>query len=125
MAVGAPPALAAELAALPVDVIVAGNNKQIAAAQRATSTIPIVMVLGLDPVRNGFIDSYARPGRNITGPTNDTGSAMNGKSAPDVLTQCLRESRRLRREPGHYPVSHGAIWNPPAAVGGRGHLRCN
>jgi putative ABC transport system substrate-binding protein len=77
--VGALPALAAELAALPVDVILAGNNNQITASQRATSTIPIVMVLGLDPVRNGFIDSYARPGRNITGLTNDTGSAMNGK----------------------------------------------
>jgi len=77
--VGALPALAAELAALPVDVIVAGNNNQIAAAQRATSTIPIVMVLGVDPVRNGFIDSYARPGRNITGLTNDAGQSVHGK----------------------------------------------
>ena len=77
--VDALPALAAELAALPVDVIMAGNNTAIAAAQRATSTIPIVMVLGIDPVRNGFIDSFARPGRNITGLTNDTGQSMHGK----------------------------------------------
>jgi len=73
------PALAAELVALPVDLILASNNNVIAAAQRATSTIPIVMVVGVDPVRYGFIDSFARPGRNITGLTNDTGPAMHGK----------------------------------------------
>ena len=60
-------------------MILAGNNTTIAAAQRATSTIPIVMVLGIDPVRNGFIDSFARPGRNITGLTNDPGQSMHGK----------------------------------------------
>jgi putative ABC transport system substrate-binding protein len=37
------------------------------------------MVLGLDPVRNGFIDSYARPGRNITGLTGDAGQKLHGK----------------------------------------------
>ena len=77
--VGALPALGAELAALPVDVILAGNNNQIAAAQRATSTIPIVMVLGTDPVRNGFIDSYARPGRNVTGLTGDAGRVFTAR----------------------------------------------
>jgi putative tryptophan/tyrosine transport system substrate-binding protein len=73
------PLLAAELVALQVDVIVVGNNVAIAAAQRATSTIPIVMVLGVDPVGNGFIDSYARPGRNITGLTNEPGQRIHGK----------------------------------------------
>lgn len=73
------PALAAELVALPVDVIAAGANPAIAAAQRATSTIPIVMVLGVDPVRNGFVESLARPGKNITGLTNDPGPSINGK----------------------------------------------
>jgi putative ABC transport system substrate-binding protein len=71
--------LARELVALQVDVIIAGNNTAIAAAQRATATIPIVMILGVDPVRNGFIESFARPGRNITGLTNDSGPAMHGK----------------------------------------------
>src|SRR5262249_46985394 len=47
------PDLAAELARRKVDVIVAGDNSAIAAAQRATSTIPIVMVLAMDPVRTG------------------------------------------------------------------------
>jgi len=73
------PALAAELVALPVDVIVAGPNPSIAAAQGATSTLPIVMVLGVDPVRNGFVESLARPGKNITGLTNEPGQSMNGK----------------------------------------------
>ena len=61
------PDLAAELVRLKVDVIVAGDNPAIAAAQRATSTIPIVMVLAMDPVRTGFVGSLARPGGNITG----------------------------------------------------------
>ena len=73
------PALAAELVALPVDVIVAGTNASIAAAQRATSTLPIVMVLGADPVGNGFVESLARPGRNITGLTADAGQTVHGK----------------------------------------------
>jgi putative ABC transport system substrate-binding protein len=71
--------LASELVDLPVDVIMAGNNTAIAAAQRAAATVPIVMVLAVDPVRNGFIESFARPGRNITGLTNDAGQSMHGK----------------------------------------------
>ncbi len=73
------PTVAAELAALPVDVMVASTNGAIAAAQQATSTIPIVMVLDVDPVRNGFIDSFARPGRNITGLTNEASPDVRGK----------------------------------------------
>jgi putative ABC transport system substrate-binding protein len=77
--VAAIPALAAELVALPVDVIVASNNNVIAAAQRATSTIPIVMVVAVEPVRAGFVDSFARPGRHITGLTNTPGAPIDGK----------------------------------------------
>jgi putative tryptophan/tyrosine transport system substrate-binding protein len=73
------PALAAELAALPVDVFVASNNTVVKVAREASATIPIVMVLGIDPVRNGLIDSYARPGGRITGLTNEAGAAVNGK----------------------------------------------
>jgi putative tryptophan/tyrosine transport system substrate-binding protein len=61
------PDLAAELVRLKVDVIVAPINPAIAAAQSATSTIPIVMVLASDPVGHGFVASLPRPGRNITG----------------------------------------------------------
>jgi len=73
------PALAAELVALSVDVIVTGSNFVTAAAKAATSTIPIVMVVGVDPVRNGFVDSLARPGRNITGLMNEPGQQIHGK----------------------------------------------
>jgi putative ABC transport system substrate-binding protein len=61
------PALAAELVRLKVDVIVAGAAPAPEAAQRATSTIPIVMAIHIDPVGSGLVASLAKPGRNITG----------------------------------------------------------
>jgi len=60
------PALAANLVARPVDVIIVFGDPAIRAAQRATSTIPIVG-LADDMVGSGFAASMARPGRNITG----------------------------------------------------------
>ena len=64
------PGLAAELVQMKVDVIIAGGSPAVQAAQQATTTIPIVMVRIGDPVGSGFVASLARPGRNITGPTN-------------------------------------------------------
>jgi len=64
------PALTDELIALRPDVIVAIATPAIAAAQRATSTIPIVMAPATDPVGSGFIKSLANPGGNITGVAN-------------------------------------------------------
>jgi putative tryptophan/tyrosine transport system substrate-binding protein len=60
---------AAELVQLRVDVLVAWDSGAIAAAKEATDTIPIVMTVTGDPVRGGFVESLARPGRNITGLT--------------------------------------------------------
>ncbi len=62
-------AMAAELVRLKVDVIVITASSPLTrAAQRATRTIPIVMLgLLVDPVEAGFVDSLARPGGNITG----------------------------------------------------------
>ena len=74
------PALAAELVQLPVDLIVVGTNAAIAAAKEATSTIPIVMVIAADPIRQGFIQSLARPGGNVTGQSADTGQEMQAKT---------------------------------------------
>jgi ABC-type uncharacterized transport system substrate-binding protein len=62
------PAMAAELVALPVDVIVA-RGQTLAAARNATGSIPIVMAFDPDPIGNGYIQSLARPGGNITGLT--------------------------------------------------------
>ena len=61
------PPLAAELVALPVDVIVTWGTPAALAAKRATSTIPIVMGAIGDPVRVGVVSNLARPGANITG----------------------------------------------------------
>ena len=63
-------ALAEELVRLKVDVIVTGTDEATRAAKRATSTIPIVAILyNHDPVASGLIDSFNRPGGNITGLT--------------------------------------------------------
>jgi putative ABC transport system substrate-binding protein len=66
---GAVDVLAADLVRLRVDVIVAAGDPAIRAAQRATTTIPIVMVAAGDPVKSGFVASLARPGGNLTGMT--------------------------------------------------------
>jgi putative ABC transport system substrate-binding protein len=63
------PALATDLVQLPVDVIVAAGGSPARAAQKATTTIPIVMLVGTDPVAQGLVASLARPGGNITGLT--------------------------------------------------------
>src|SRR5215510_843529 len=80
------PALAGELVRLKVDVIVAGAPPAPEAAQRATSTIPIVMAIHTDPVRSGLVASLARPGRNATG-LSTLGPELAGKRL-----QLLREA---------------------------------
>ncbi|HEX3115362.1 MAG TPA: ABC transporter substrate-binding protein [Bradyrhizobium sp.] len=62
------PALAKELVDLGVSVIMAGGGSPSAAAAKAlTSTIPIVFVIGDDPVKIGLTASFNRPGGNLTG----------------------------------------------------------
>jgi ABC-type uncharacterized transport system substrate-binding protein len=61
------PALAIELARLPVDVFVVGGDAPIRAAMQASDKIPIVMTLAADPIGSGFVASLARPGSNVTG----------------------------------------------------------
>jgi putative ABC transport system substrate-binding protein len=60
-------ALMAEIVRLNVDIIVSYGSTTTGAAQKATSTIPIVMAQDTDPIGNGFVASLARPGGNITG----------------------------------------------------------
>jgi putative tryptophan/tyrosine transport system substrate-binding protein len=58
---------AAELVATSPDVLVATNSAVVAALRQATHTVPIVFVGIGDPVVQGFVDSLARPGGNLTG----------------------------------------------------------
>ena len=61
--------LAAELVGLKMDLIVTGGTNAGIAAKRATSTIPIVMASGGDPVASGVAASLSQPGGNLTGMT--------------------------------------------------------
>jgi putative ABC transport system substrate-binding protein len=63
------PALAGELVGLKVDLLVTYGTPGTQAAKRATTTIPIVMVVSGDAVAAGLISSLARPGGNVTGST--------------------------------------------------------
>ena len=58
--------IAAEFARLKVDVIVTVGSA-VLAAKEATSTIPIVFAIAVDPIGSGMVDSLARPGGNVTG----------------------------------------------------------
>src|SRR5262249_18413895 len=61
------PALAVELVALKVDVILAVGEPHAWAAKQATKTIPIVFTVAADPVASGLVTSLSRPGGNVTG----------------------------------------------------------
>jgi putative ABC transport system substrate-binding protein len=70
------PGLAEELVKLKVDLILAATTNAAAAARDATSLIPIVFFDVADPVRAGFVESLARPGRNMTGVSNFSGDLI-------------------------------------------------
>ena len=57
----------AELLAEDPDVIITGGGTTTTPLLQATSTIPVVFTVAVDPVGNGFVDSLSRPGRNATG----------------------------------------------------------
>src|SRR5262245_9685123 len=75
------PALAAELVALKVDVIVAPTTPAALAAKQPTRTIPIVFTNVADPVGNGLVTGLARPGGNVTGLSIFT---------PELVPKCLQ-----------------------------------
>jgi putative ABC transport system substrate-binding protein len=82
------PGLAAELVARPVDVIFAAQGSVTTeAAQRATSTIPIVFATSDDPVAGGLVESLNRPGGNLTGVAR-LGTQLGGKNL-ELLRELL------------------------------------
>jgi len=88
------PALAAELVALKVDVIVAAAGTQIAlAAKQATRSLPIVFIGVGNPVTSGLAASLARPGGNATG-TSSMSPELAGKW-PELLKQAVPGVERI------------------------------
>jgi putative ABC transport system substrate-binding protein len=88
------PDLAAELARLKVDVIVAQPTPAAVAARNATATIPIVMMNVGDPVGLGLIASLARPGGNVTGMSYSVRMETFGKSL-ELLKTAIPNIRRV------------------------------
>jgi putative tryptophan/tyrosine transport system substrate-binding protein len=98
------PALAADLVRLRVDVIVTGFNPITEAAMKATTTIPIVMPISLDPVGAGLVASLAGPGGNVTGLTVDPGGEILAKRF-EMLKETLPNLSRV-----------GILFNPDVAA---------
>jgi putative ABC transport system substrate-binding protein len=92
------PELAAELVRLKVNVII-GSTPGARAAQQATTTIPILMCIAEDAVKQGFVSNLARPGGNITGMTAMT-SELAGKRL-EVLLEAMPSVSRV-----------ALLWNP-------------
>jgi putative ABC transport system substrate-binding protein len=97
------PGLVVEMIELKVNAIVAVSTRSISASQKATITIPIVMVNAGDPVGSGFVASLARPGGNITGLTN-----MLGDVSPKHLEMLVSMVPKL--------VRVGVLVNPPSST---------
>jgi len=99
------PALAAELVALKVDVIVAVGTLHALAAKQATGTLPIVFASAADPVTDGLVTSLARPGGNVTGLS---------LLVPELVGKCLEQLKQA--VPG---VSRVAVLWQPGGLGER------
>ena len=98
------PELVSQLVRLNVDVIVAGNSGVVSMLHGATKTIPIVMATyGGDPVADGIVTSFAKPGGNITGVTS-LSPELGGKQV-ELLKETLPKLSRL-----------SVIWNPDESV---------
>ena len=92
-------ALAEELVRLKVDVILADVTPTTRAARQATATIPIVIMVGADPVGNGLVASLAHPGGNVTGLS--IALPEIGAKRLQLLTQVIPEASRV-----------AVLWNP-------------
>jgi putative tryptophan/tyrosine transport system substrate-binding protein len=113
------PELAGDLVRLKMDVIVAaGDVPVIRAAKQATSTIPIIMTLGIDPVGQGFISSIQRPGGNITGVAWDPDPAIYGKY-PELLKDMIPKLSRVGaiRDPREPYVYRKAVEDAASRLG--------
>ena len=97
------PALAAELVARKVDVIVVSSTPAALAAKQATRTLPIVFAASGDPVASGLVTSLARPGGNVTGLAVLT---------PELVGKCLELLKQAVPGASHVAV----LWHPGGHV---------
>lgn len=100
------PALANELVAARVDLILAYNTPGASAAIRATKEIPIVISQVGDPLGSGFVTNLARPGGNVTGVSNVV-AELTGKRL-GLLKEIVPKAKRI-----------GALYNPEDPVTAR------
>jgi putative ABC transport system substrate-binding protein len=99
------PEFAAELVRRPVNLIVAIGSPAAAAAKAATTSIPVVFYVGVDPVQFGLVNSLSRPGGNLTGVSNvavEIGpkrvEMLSDLFGPQKIVGILLNPRRARSE---------------------------
>jgi ABC-type uncharacterized transport system substrate-binding protein len=99
------PELATELVRSGVDVIVTSINPATLAAKKATTTIPIVMTVGVDPVPAGLVASLAKPGANVTGLTFDVEATQLAAKRLEILKELMPSVSRVAVlfNPGYGP----------------------
>jgi putative ABC transport system substrate-binding protein len=99
--------LATELVQAGVDVVVTATNPTTTAMMKATSTVPIVMAVGVEPVSAGLVASITRPGGNVTGLTFDVDPAQLAGKRLGILKELVPSLARV-----------GVLWNPTYGPGG-------
>ncbi len=95
--------LAAELVRSNVDIIVVDGTAAAKACKDATATIPVVFALAVDPVADGLVASFARPGGNLTGLTMTAGYGLAGKRVELLKDMVLLSRVAVLNNPGNPP----------------------
>jgi ABC-type uncharacterized transport system substrate-binding protein len=93
------PGLAADLARMNVNLIIAPSSTFVEAARQATTSIPIVFAVHADPVGLGHVASLARPGGNVTG-------------LSMLLTELAAKELEMMKEAAPHARRIGILWNP-------------
>jgi ABC-type uncharacterized transport system substrate-binding protein len=93
------PGLAADLARINVNIIIAPSSTFVEAARQATTSIPIVFAVHADPMGLGHVASLARPGGNITG-------------LSMLLTELAAKELEMTKEAVPHAARVGVLWNP-------------
>jgi ABC-type uncharacterized transport system substrate-binding protein len=97
------PAAVDQLLKVPVDILVCPNAGAVDVARKASSIVPIVFVTAANPLASGYVETLARPGGNLTGPS---------QLAPGVTSKRLEILNEI--SPGIRRF--GVIWNPGNAT---------